>query len=65
VCKLHSAAVIEMDDSLNENYQALEGDEELQKLFWSLFQRNDLNHIFVSRLGAHYLRQNKELILWD
>ena len=56
-------AVIEMDDMLNGNYQALEGDEELQISFWSLFKESDLNHIFVSRIGAHYILQNKGLLL--
>lgn len=56
------SAVIEMDERLKGNYQAFEDEEELQKSFWSLFKASDLNHIFVSRIGANYLRQNRDLI---
>ena len=37
--------------------------DELQKLFWSHFKKSELNHTFVSLIGASYLRQNKELLV--
>ena len=57
------SAVIEMDERMKGTYQGSTEDEELQKLFWSLFKKSDLNHTFVSRIGANYLRSNRDIIL--
>lgn len=54
--------VVEMDERLKETWQMSEEDEELQRRFWSLFKRSELNRTFLSRIGAEFLRQNRELL---
>lgn len=56
------ALAIEMDERLNGTWTSSEEDEELQQRFWSLFQPSDLNGVFLSRIGAEFLRQNRELL---
>lgn len=60
-----SDAAIEMDKRLKGTWQESEEDKQLQKHFWELFKISDLNHIFLSRIGAQFLRQNQELISQD
>ncbi|MCX5695190.1 MAG: TIGR04372 family glycosyltransferase [Candidatus Omnitrophica bacterium] len=57
-----TALAIEMDQRLKGQWQAAEGDEELQQRFWSLFKSSELNGVFLSRIGAEFLRQNKTLL---
>lgn len=56
------AVVIEMDERLNGTWQTTEEDEELQRQFWSFFASSDLHGIIVARIGAAFLRQNRELL---
>jgi len=54
--------VIEMDERLKGTWETTEQDEELQRQFWSLFKPNEFNSVFRCRIGAKYLRQNKDLL---
>lgn len=51
-----------MDERLKGMWQTTEEDEELQRRFWSLFKPSELNRVFRSRIGAEFLRQNRELL---
>ena len=51
-----------MDERLKGTWQTTEEDEELQQRFWSLFKPSELNQVFLSRIGAEFLRQNRELL---
>lgn len=53
---------IEMDERLKGTWESTEEDEELQRRFWSLFKSSNLNKVFHSRIGAEFLRQNRELL---
>ena len=54
--------VIEMEMRLNGQWEETDEDCELQKRFWSLFGSSDLHGKIVSRIGADFLRQNRELL---
>ena len=56
------ALAIEMDERLKGTWQATKEDEELQTEFWSLFKPSEFNKVFVSRIGADFLRRNRELL---
>jgi len=56
------ALAIEMDERLNGTWSTSEEDEKLQQRFWSLFRTSNLNGVFLSRIGAKFLRQNRELL---
>ena len=55
-------AAIEMDERIKGTWEATEEDEELQKHFWALFKSSNLNQVLRSRIGAEFLKQNKELL---
>jgi len=55
------AATIEMDERLNGTWKSTQKDEELQKRFWALFGPDKLKSPDL-RIGAEYLRQNKNLL---
>ena len=57
-----SALAVEMHDRLNGTWTTTDEDEELQRLFWSSFEANELNGEFRLRIGAEFLRQNRELL---
>lgn len=57
------ALAIEMDELLQGTFTADEEDEKLQRRFWSFFKPSELNLIFRSRIGAYFLRNNKELLI--
>ena len=57
-----TAMVVEMDERLDGTWLATEEDEELQRRFWSLFTPNEVNGVFLSRIGAEFLRENRELL---
>ena len=57
-----TALAIEMDERLKGTWQTTEEDEELQRCFWSLFKPSELNGVFLLRIGAELLRQNRELL---
>ena len=54
--------VLEMDKRLEGEWLIHKEDEELQKRFWSFFKKNDLNQVFLARIGADFLRQNRDLL---
>ena len=57
-----TALAVEMDERLKGTWQTTEEDEELQRKFWSLFKPSELHGTIVSRIGAEFLRQNRELL---
>lgn len=59
-----AALAVEMDERLKRTWHTTEEDEELQQRFWSLFKPSklQLHGTIVSRIGAEFLRQNKELL---
>jgi hypothetical protein len=57
-----TAVVLEMEDRLKGNWQTTEEDAELQKLFWSHYDPRQTNLAPQARIGAEYLRQNRELL---
>ena len=52
----------EMNERLDGNFKYTEEDEELQKRFRSLFQPHHHSYGSPARIGAKFLRQNKELL---
>ena len=56
---------IEVDERLKGTWNSSKEDEELQKLFWSIFEKY-FPHRFsgptLARVGAAYLRQNRNLL---
>jgi len=56
------SVTIEMDERLNGTWQTTEEDDELQKRFWALFGPEKLKSPDL-RIGAEYLRQNKDLFV--
>ena len=57
-----TAIAMEMDERLNGTWQTTEEDEELQQRFWTLFKGSELHGELVSRIGAQFLRENRELL---
>jgi len=57
-----TALAVEMDERLEGTWQTTEEDEERQRRFWSLFKPSELHGTIVSRIGAEFLRQNRELL---
>ena len=57
-----TAAAVEMDERLNGTWHSSDEDEELQQRFWSLFKPSELNGVFFTRIGAEFLRQNRDLL---
>lgn len=57
-----TAVVVEMDERLKGTWQMSEEDEELQRRFWSLFKQSELHGKIETRIGAEFLRQNRELL---
>ena len=51
-----------MNEHLDGELEYTEEDEELQKRFRSLFQPHHLGYGCPARIGAKFLRQNKELL---
>jgi len=56
-----TAAAIEMDKRLNGEWQTTEEDEKLQKHVWSMLNADELYQKVGLRIGAEFLRENKEL----
>lgn len=57
------ALVVEMDERLNGTWITTDEDECLQERFWSIFPKNnDWHGEILGRIGAHFLRENKELL---
>lgn len=57
-----AALAIEMDERLKGVRQTTDEDKELQHLFWSHFKPSELNGVFRARIGAEFLRQNRNLL---
>jgi len=57
-----AAAAIEMDDRLNGSWVATQEDEELQRRFHSLFDPREYKNGLLPRIGAEFLRQNRDLL---
>lgn len=59
-----SAVCLEMDARLKGTWETTEEDEELQERFWSLFEQGAMKSKdeFLVRIGAEFLRQNRELL---
>ena len=57
-----TALAVEMDLRLRDKWEMSKSDEELQQRFWGLFKASGINRIFRSRIGAEFLRQNRELL---
>ena len=55
------AVTVEMDERLNGTWETTKEDEKLQKRFWALFGLDKLKSPDL-RIGADYLRQNKDLL---
>lgn len=55
------AVAIEMENRLKGKWETTEEDEELQQRFWALFGSDKLKSPDL-RIGAKFLRQNKELL---
>jgi len=53
--------VDEMEKRLDGSWQTTEEDEYLQRRFWSYFESN-LHGVFRGRIGAKFLRNNKDLL---
>lgn len=56
------ALVKEMNARLDNTWVTQEEDEELQRRYRSLFQPGHFSYGFPSRIGAEFLRQNRELL---
>lgn len=57
-----TAVAMEMDLRLKSEWKTSKSDEDLQYRFWGLFKTSEINRVFRSRIGADFLRQNKELL---
>jgi putative glycosyltransferase (TIGR04372 family) len=53
---------IEMDELLNGTCKATQEDEELQRRFWDIFPNSKLCGEIKTRIGAKFLRDNRELL---
>ncbi|NQW22655.1 MAG: TIGR04372 family glycosyltransferase [SAR202 cluster bacterium] len=56
------AVAMEMDERLNGTWQITDEDRELQQRFWSILEVTGPNEDFRPRMGAEFLRQNRELL---
>ncbi len=56
------SVTVEMDERLNGTWKDSEKDEELQRRFWALFGPDKLRSPDL-RIGAEYLRQNRNLLV--
>jgi len=57
-----TALTLEMDDRLNNRWTNTDEDEDLQRKFWSIMREYLPDHVFNSKIGAEFLRQNRELL---
>jgi putative glycosyltransferase (TIGR04372 family) len=59
------ALTMEVDERLNGTWKMTSEDEDLQQRFWEIFKRyapTELHGIYRTRIGAEFLRQNRELL---
>ena len=57
-----TALAVEMDERLNNTWEMTEEDEELQRRFWAILNLDEVHEPFLPRIGAEFLRQNRELL---
>ena len=57
-----AAVVVEMDERLKGTWQTTEEDEELQRRFWSMFPPSEWHGKILCRIGAGFLRENRDLL---
>jgi putative glycosyltransferase (TIGR04372 family) len=57
-----SDVVNEMDERLKGAWQETEEDKELQYRFWELMKLDNLDGKTLLRIGADFLRKNRELL---
>ena len=57
-----TALAVEMDERLKGTWTTEQEDEELQQRFWTLFKQREPDAVCLSRIGAEFLRQNRELL---
>ena len=55
--------VVEMDERLSGTWQTSEEDEQLQRQFADLFKSSSLHGHIAARVGAKFLRQNRDLLI--
>jgi len=53
---------VEMHERLNGTWDSTKEDDDLQRRYWSVFENIDLNERFPTRIGAQFLRNNRELL---
>jgi putative glycosyltransferase (TIGR04372 family) len=53
---------MELHHRLNNTWETAEEDEVLQKMFWDSFPKSELHGEIHVRIGADFLRQNRELL---
>lgn len=51
---------IEMDERFKGTWRTSDEDEELQRRFWTFFKPSELNGVFRARIGAGFLRRNRD-----
>ena len=51
-----------MESRLDGTWEKNQEDEILQKKFWKHFKSSKLHGVIRSRIGAHFLRANRDLI---
>jgi putative glycosyltransferase (TIGR04372 family) len=57
-----TALAVEMDERLKGVWKPGMEDADLQSRFWSMFGESELNKVFNARIGADYLRRNRDLM---
>jgi len=57
-----AAVTVEMDERLKGTWQECENDKDLQKQFWAILVNDKAEHKLRMRIGADFLRKNKELL---
>ena len=57
-----AAVSIEMDERLQGTWQSAEEDDDLQRRLWSHFENSKQNDVVLSRMGATFLRENRDLL---
>ncbi len=58
----NTGLAVEMDERLKGRWVTTKEDEELQQRFWEIFPKSELHGEIKSRIGAEFLRQNRELL---
>lgn len=56
------SVVVEMEERLDRRWQTTQEDDQLQRRFWDLFKNSKMHGKIVTRIGAEFLRQNKDLL---